>query len=194
MAIRQVLYAQNPILNKVAEPVSEFNEQLKSLTDDMFDTMYHFEGVGLAANQIGVKQRIVVIHIPKEIIIEDQIEEGILDPDKDQAQMDLIQDFKDVLINPEVISESEDLYIYNEGCLSVPKQKTDISRPRYIDVKYQNLSGDVVELKNVYGLLAVCIQHEIDHLNGVLFIDLVSKSKKDLMIRRMKKVLKNDKK
>lgn len=156
MAIRDLLYFPDELLHQVSTPVTEFDESLAELVSDMFETMYHDEGIGLAAPQINIRKRIVVIDIEGDKLTEHQI----------------------VLINPEFISK-EGTDSINEGCLSVPGLRAHIDRAAKVSIKAQNLKGEFFTLY-ASGLLAICIQHEIDHLDGHLFIDYLSPMKRNL--------------
>lgn len=156
MSIRELYYYPDELLHKQSQVVTEFNDELKTLVADMIETMYADEGIGLAAPQIGVLKRIVVINV-----------EG---PNKPQAEL--------VLINPEFIFTEGETGI-EEGCLSVPELRAFIKRFEKVTVRAQDLNGNFFE-KEADGLLAICMQHEIDHLNGKLFIDYLSLMKQNL--------------
>src|SRR5215210_4018499 len=151
MAIRPILEAPDPFLRKISEPVDTFDEELKTLIADMFETMYVAPGIGLAAIQGGVP---------------------ISDPR--------------VFINPEILWHSETEVPYTEGCLSVPEQYAEVMRPDRIRAKWQDVDGKPYE-EEIEGLLAVCLQHEMDHLNGVLFIDHLSRLKRDMVLKKLAK-------
>lgn len=161
MAIRPILHLPDPRLRQVAVPVTEFDDGLQSLIDDMFDTMYHARGVGLAAPQIGVGLRLSVIDVVG---------------DKSQQL---------VLVNPEII-ESEGKEIYQEGCLSVPGIYEKVERARQVKVRALDRNGKPFEMTGD-GLLGECFQHEIDHLNGQLFVDLLSPLKRTIVRRKFDK-------
>ena len=164
MAKKQILIIPDPLLRKVSEPVSSVNTEIKNLMDDMLETMYAAPGIGLAAVQIGVLKRIIVIDLSK-------------DGEKKNPLF---------IVNPEITFKSNELISYEEGCLSIPNQFAEVKRPNKCNIKYLDIEGNKKELK-AEGLLATCIQHEIDHLNGILFIDHLSKLKKDLIIKKTKK-------
>ncbi len=172
MSVLEILKIPNPLLKKKSEPIIDVNPSIRRILDDMADTMYSARGIGLAAPQIGVLKRLVVIDISR--IEED--ENGKLIGEKSTQYF----------INPEIIASSEECSSENEGCLSVPEEWEAITRPDEVTVKYLDRSGREQTL-HCTGLLARCIQHEIDHLNGVVFIDRVSKIKKDIIIRRAKR-------
>jgi peptide deformylase len=166
MAIRPIIALPDPRLRLVSQPVAA-GEDLRTLVDDMFETMYDAPGIGLAAVQIGVLKRVVTIDIAK----------------KDEPRQ------PQVFINPEIVSRSDALSTYEEGCLSIPEIHEDVDRPAQIRVRYTDLQGKTHEI-DADGLLATCLQHEIDHLNGVLFIDHISKLKRDRIIKKFTKAAK----
>ena len=164
MTIKNILIEPDSILRKKCEAVGSVNSEVQKLMDDMLETMYSAPGIGLAAIQVGILKRIVVIDISKEKEKKNPL----------------------FLINPEIISKSENSSVYEEGCLSLPGQFAEIERPAECHVSYVDYDGKNQELK-ASGLLATCVQHEIDHLNGVLFIDYLSKLKKDMIIKKLVK-------
>ena len=161
---RKILIEPDPILRKKCEPLEMVDDNVINLMKDMLQTMYDAPGIGLAAVQIGVLKRLVVIDISKEEKKRDPL----------------------FLINPEILSKSENTSVYEEGCLSLPGQFAEIERPAKCLLKYVDLNGKEKKLK-ADGLLSTCIQHEVDHLNGVLFIDYLSKLKKDMIIKKLVK-------
>jgi peptide deformylase len=163
MAQRPLRYLGDPVLREKAEPVTELSDELRRLVEDMFDTMYAEEGVGLAAPQVGVRQRVIVVD-PRE-------------PD--------IMPF--VLINPEIVEVSEDVERGEEGCLSIPGLKDIVERPAAVRVEGLNLDGGRVSME-ADGLLARILQHEVDHLDGILFVDRVSSIKRKLLLSKWQKV------
>ncbi len=169
MTILTIHTAPDPVLKRVAEPVSKVDDALRKQMDDMLETMYHDKGIGLAAPQVGISNRVVVMDV-------DQTDEG----EKGKALF---------MVNPEIIWESEELRIYNEGCLSVPEMYAEVERPDSVRLKYLDYDGAEQELE-AEGLLSTCIQHEIDHLNGVLFVDHLSSLKRNMIMRKLKKHLK----
>jgi peptide deformylase len=163
MAVLPLVIAPDPRLEVCSEPVAEVNDEIRKLMDDMLETMHHEEGIGLAAVQVGVHKRILVMEIDEETYY---------------------------IVNPEIIEASDEKNIYEEGCLSFPGARAPVTRPKQVKVKYLDYHGkeQVLECDE---LLATCIQHEIDHLNGVVFIDHVSKLKHDMVMRKVKKIKKN---
>jgi peptide deformylase len=167
MAVRDILKLPDKRLRLVSEPVKKVDGALKTLVADMFATMYDAPGIGLAAIQVGVPRRVVTL---------------------DLAKKDDPQDPR-VFINPEILATSEETATYEEGCLSIPEFYENVTRPAQVRVKYLDLDGKPQELE-ANGLLATCLQHEIDHLNGVLFIDHISKLKRDRVIKKFTKAAK----
>lgn len=167
MAIRPVVYHPDPRLRLKTQPVVDFNHQLHTLIDDMFETMYHTNGVGLAAPQIGVSLRLSVIDVIG-----------------DKAQ-------QLVLVNPEII-HSEGSAVYNEGCLSVPGAYDKVTRAERVTIRAQDKFGTPYEM-TADGLLGECFQHEIDHLNGKLFIDLLSPIKRTIALQKLNKFKRDQK-
>ncbi|MDA9619940.1 peptide deformylase [Alphaproteobacteria bacterium] len=164
MAILPIVRVPDPLLKKISKPVNKVDDKLRSFMDDMLETMYDAPGIGLAAVQVGKLLRILVIDISR----------GEEDPNPN------------FYINPEITWTSKDINIYNEGCLSVPEQYADIERPAECKVKFLDYSGDLQEI-HATNLLATCIQHEMDHLNGIVFIDYLSKLKRGMYVRKVKK-------
>ena len=164
MAIKTILTEPNKILRQISNPVDHVGEEEQKLMDDMFETMYAAPGIGLAAIQIGIPKRIIVMDISRK------------------------KENKNPLhfVNPEIIWKADEDIIYEEGCLSVPNQFAEINRPKECHVKYLDYFGQPQLLK-AQGLLATCIQHEIDHLEGILFIDYLSKLKKTMIIKKLSK-------
>ena len=162
--LRKILTEPDPILRKKCEPLEKVDSDTKKLMDDMLETMYAAPGIGLAAIQVGILKRLIVIDISK-----------------DEEKISPI-----FLINPSIVHQSKNTSVYEEGCLSLPGQFAEIERPAECTVRFINYDGKEKELKTD-GLLATCVQHEIDHLNGVLFIDYLSKLKKDMIIKKLVK-------
>ena len=169
MAIRPLVLLPDPRLRLVSEPVAEVTDEVRALAEDMLDTMYDAPGVGLAAVQIGVPKRIVTI-----------------DTSKSETERKPL-----VLINPEVVWASEEKRVYEEGCLSIPEYYEEVERPDRVRVRYRDLDGNMVE-QEADGLFATCVQHEIDHLNGVLFIDHLSRLKRERVVKKFTKAAKRE--
>lgn len=188
MSLLELLIHPDRRLRTTAAPVTQFDAQLETLTQDMFETMYERRGIGLAATQVNVHQRVVVMDIPEERAEDEQGEsEQNESPNQSPNQSALSRPM--ILINPEIIESSAELAPYEEGCLSLPGQYAEVMRPAEIRYRYQDLQGNVHE-DTAHGLLAVCIQHEIDHLNGVLFIDHLSALKRERIEKKLAKSLK----
>ncbi|MFS8035680.1 peptide deformylase [Xanthobacter sp. AM11] len=164
MATRPILIIPEPKLRTISAPVEAIDGEIRKLVEDMFDTMYDAPGIGLAAIQIGVEKRVVTIDVAREGEEKKPI----------------------ALINPEIIAVSEELSVYSEGCLSIPEYYEEVERPARVAVRFQDVEGKVREVE-AEGLFATCVQHEIDHLNGVLFIDHISKLKRDRVIKKFTK-------
>ena len=164
--IRPILIHPDPRLKKVCTPVADISDELRKLADDMLETMYDAPGIGLAAPQIGVLDRIIVMDCVKE--------EG-------EAPRPM------VMVNPEVIGESDDTNVYEEGCLSIPEQYAEVTRPAEVSVRWIDLKGNEQQ-EDFAGLWATCVQHEIDHLNGKLFIDYLKPLKRQMITRKMQKL------
>lgn len=167
MAIREIITAPDPRLKQVSKPVERVDDDLRALMDDMLETMYAAPGIGLAAIQIGV---------PKQVIVMDLAREG--EPPAPRY-----------FVNPEIIATSDDVAVYEEGCLSVPEMYEDVERPASCRVRFLDYQGEIREL-DCEGLLATCIQHEMDHLKGVLFIDHLSRVKRAMMLKKLTKAKK----
>ncbi len=164
MTIKKILTEPNKLLRQISKPVEKVGDEERKLMDDMLDTMYHANGIGLAAIQIGVPKRIIV-----------------LDLRKNEEQKNPMY-----FVNPIILKKNEKKATYEEGCLSVPDQFAEIDRPNKCEVEYLDYNGDKKNLK-ADGLLATCIQHEMDHLEGILFIDYLSKLKKSMIIKKLSK-------
>src|SRR5215218_5099518 len=169
MSIRPLVILPDSKLRLVSEPIKDITDEIRRLADDMLDTMYDAPGVGLAAIQIGVPLRVVTMDVSKS--------------ETERVPM--------VLINPEIVWSSEEKRVYEEGCLSIPEYYEEVERPDRVRFRYMNLQGETVE-QDADGLLATCVQHEIDHLNGVLFIDYLSKLKRDRVTIKFKKAAKRE--
>lgn len=172
MAIRRIYETPDPVLRQISKPVDKFDSELKTLVADMFETMYDAPGIGLAAVQVGVPIRLLVIDLQEPEDPEDPESKVVRDPK--------------VFINPEVLWHSDTEVPYTEGCLSVPEQYAEVLRPDKIRARWQDEKGKVYE-EEIEGLLAVCLQHEMDHLNGVLFIDHLSRLKRDMVLKKLAK-------
>lgn len=171
MAILPIYETPDPVLRQISSPVEEITPELQTLIDDMFVTMYAAPGIGLAAIQVGVPKRLLVIDLQE--------------PESDEEGAEPVKDPR-VFINPEILESSDITVPYNEGCLSVPDQYAEVLRPDRIRARWQERDGTVRE-EWIEGLLAVCLQHEMDHLNGILFIDHLSRLKRDMIMKKLVK-------
>ena len=175
MAIRPIFETPDPVLRQISKPVEVFDGELKTLIADMFETMYHAPGIGLAAVQVGVPIRLLVMDLQEP-------------EDAENPESPIIKDPR-IFINPEILWASETTVPYTEGCLSVPDQYAEVLRPDRIRARWQDPDGKVHE-EEIDGLMAVCLQHEMDHLEGVLFIDHLSKLKRDMVLKKLAKLRK----
>ena len=164
MALRDILVVPDPRLKQVSKPVDAVDNDLRALMDDMLETMYAAPGIGLAAIQIGVPKRVIVMDIARQ------------DEPKEPRYF----------VNPEILWASEETAPYEEGCLSVPEIYDEVERPARVKIRYLDYRGKTVE-EDAEGLFAVCIQHEMDHLDGVLFIDHLSRLKREQAVKKVKK-------
>jgi peptide deformylase len=167
MAVRDIIILPDKRLRLVSDPINAIDREVKALVADLFETMYDAPGIGLAAIQIGVPRRVVTMDLSK----------------KDEAQEPR------VFINPEILWRSDEKATYEEGCLSIPEFYEEVERPAQVRVKFLDLEGREQELE-ASGLLATCLQHEIDHLNGVLFIDYISRLKRERVVKKFAKAAK----
>ena len=172
MAILPILETPDPVLRQISTPVETMTDELRALIEDMFETMYAAPGIGLAAVQVGVPKRLLVIDLQ-----EPEEEEG------EPVRKPL------VFINPEILETSETLQPYLEGCLSVPEHYADVERPDRIRARWLDADGQPHE-EEITGMLAVVLQHEMDHLQGILFIDHLSRLKRDMILRKLAKARK----
>ena len=180
MPIRKILTEPNTILRKKSLRVENVDKDIQQLMDDMQETLYAAPGIGLAAIQVGVAKRVIVMDISRS--------RNDIGRDKDNINKNEDKEPKKPMyfVNPEIVWKSEDKFTYEEGCLSVPNQFAEIDRPKQCHVKYLDYNGQPQKLK-ADGLLSICIQHEIDHLEGILFIDYLSKLKKEMIIKKLSK-------
>jgi peptide deformylase len=169
MALRDIIILPDKRLRLVSKPVETIDDEIRTLVADMFDTMYHAPGIGLAAIQVGVAARVVVMDLSKR-----------------QTEAE-----PKVFINPEITWASEEPSLYEEGCLSIPDIHEDVERPARVKVQYRDLDGGT-HVEDADGLFATCIQHEVDHLNGVLFIDHISRLKRTRIIKKFTKAARRE--
>lgn len=170
MAVLPIVEVPDPRLRLISKPVEQVTDETRAFVRDMIDTMYDANGIGLAAIQVGVDSRILVIDLQDE---KDEDDKPIKAPH--------------AYINPEILSVSEETSSYNEGCLSIPEQYADVARPASCRVRWLDEQGERHE-EELTGLLSTCMQHEIDHLNGVLFIDHISRLKRDMVMKKLAKM------
>lgn len=178
MATLEILEIPDPRLRDVAKPIETVDDSIRTLAADMLETMYAARGIGLAATQLGIEKRILVIDL-QERVTEDEEKEGEGEPIRDPH----------VVINPELLWVSDELSVYNEGCLSIPEQYAEVERPARCRVRWLDEQGAAHE-EELDGLMATCMQHEIDHLNGVLFIDHISRLKRNMIVKKLDKMRK----
>jgi peptide deformylase len=187
MAIREIIEIPDPRLKEVSSPVERFDDALKTLVVDMFETMYDAPGIGLAAIQVGVPLRVLVIDLQPD---DPDAEPEVCTAHGGEAHTHQpVRKEPRVFINPEILEPSVELSIYNEGCLSVPEIYAEVERPAKIRARWQDLDGEFHE-EEMEGLMATCLQHEIDHLEGVLFIDHLSRLKRQMAVKKLEKLRK----
>jgi peptide deformylase len=173
VSLLPIIIVPDPVLKQVAQPIEKITPIIQAQAENMIETMYNAPGIGLAANQVGQLNRIFVMDV---------------DYRKDPASRNPI-----TMINPEIVWKSEEISVMEEGCLSIPQQYAEVERPRTVRVRYVNLQGQFQEMEGS-DLTSHCIQHELDHLNGILFIDYLSRLKRNMLLRKLEKSLKdNDK-
>jgi len=174
MAIRPIIETPHPLLRTISTPVEAIDDDLQTLIDDMFETMYAAPGIGLAAIQVGVPKRVLVIDLQE--------------PESDEEDAPPVKNPL-VFINPQILEGSPEQSVYNEGCLSVPDQYAEVERPAHIRASWMDRQGRIHE-EELDGLLATCLQHEMDHLEGILFIDHLSRLKRDMVLKKLAKARK----
>ena len=168
MTIKPMVLLPDPVLRATSEPIKRVDDELRTLVDDMLETMYDAPGIGLAAIQIGIARRMLVIDCSSD--------------EEDKNPM--------VFINPEIVDSSDERSVYEEGCLSIPDYYAEVERPAEVTANYVDRDGNERQIQ-ANGLVATCLQHEIDHLNGVLFIDHISNLKRDMVVRKFTKLAKS---
>lgn len=167
----EIITAPNPVLKQMAQPIDKVDDATRKQMDRMLETMYEAPGIGLAANQVGLLNRVLVMDLA--------------------CRNEGDQPAPIFMANPQIIHESEEMSVMDEGCLSVPKQYAQVERPAIVNVKYLDYHGKEAQLE-AQGLLSHCVQHEIDHLNGVLFIDYLSSLKRNMIIKKVQKLQKQN--
>jgi peptide deformylase len=164
MAVREILTVPHPVLKQVSQPVEKVDDELRALMDDMLETMYAAPGIGLAAIQIGVPKRVIVMDLARQ--------------DEEPRPR--------YFVNPEILWKSDETQLCEEGCLSIPDVYDEVERPTRVRLRYLDYNGEQVE-EEADGMYAVCIQHEMDHLEGILFIDYLSRLKRDRAVQKVRK-------
>ena len=187
MAIREILEVPDPRLKTVSAPVENFDDELKTLVEDMYETMYDAPGIGLAAIQLAVPLRVLVIDLQEPD--EDAEPEECTEHEGEAHTHQPLKNDPRTFINPEILDPAEELATYSEGCLSVPEIYADVDRPATCRIRYQDLDGKTHE-EDLDGLMATCIQHEMDHLEGILFIDRLSRLKRNMAMKKLEKMRK----
>jgi peptide deformylase len=189
MTLLKIITVPDPVLKTVAQPVARVDDAVRQRLEDMRDTMYDAPGIGLAANQVNVLQRLIVCNV-QDGTWEYSGEEkhGVLRLESQRPEEEKNQPL--LMANPVVVWESEQRSVYEEGCLSIPGQYADVERPASVRVKYLDIENTEQEIL-AEGLLSHCVQHEIDHLNGILFVDYLSSLKRNMMLRKVAKLLKD---
>ena len=171
MALREIIILPDKQLRLVSKPIEKVTPEIRKLADDMFETMYDAPGIGLAAIQVAQPLRLITMDLAKKN------EEGEVNP---QPR---------AFINPEILASSEEMSVYEEGCLSIPEYYEEVERPAKVRIRFTDLDGKLHE-EDAEGIYATCIQHEIDHLNGILFVDYLSKLKRDRVLKKFTKAAK----
>jgi peptide deformylase len=174
MAVLSIIETPDPRLRQISQPVEQVDDALRALMDDMVETMYAAAGIGLAAIQVGIPKRVLVMDLQED------------DGSGERVRKPLY------FVNPEIIGASDELSVFNEGCLSVPEMYADVVRPAAVRARWLDYDG-VAHEEDLNEMMATCLQHEMDHLNGVLFIDHLSKLKRDMLLKRLEKIRKSEK-
>ncbi len=194
MALKQILLIPDVRLRQIAEPVVTIDQRIKTLVKDMFETMYDAPGIGLAAPQVGIMKRLIVLDCAKRED-EDEREANSEDDDGENSDLEAEQNPEPepepdpdpiTMVNPEIIWFSDELSVYEEGCLSIPDYYEDVERPTSCTVRYMDMDGKTIE-RELDGLLSTCVQHEVDHLDGKLFIDYLSRLKRERITKKFQK-------
>jgi peptide deformylase len=179
MAIKPIITLPDPVLRQVSKPVERVDDELQSLLDDMLETMYDAPGIGLAAIQLGIALRIITIDVAARANGDEELEEG--------EEPVAIEPNPIFMINPEILSCSDERSIYEEGCLSIPEYYAEVERPALCKVQYLDRQGEQ-QIIDADAILATCIQHEVDHLEGTLIIDHISNLKRDMVVKKFTKI------
>ncbi|MCP4995588.1 MAG: peptide deformylase, partial [Gammaproteobacteria bacterium] len=195
MTIEPLITIPDPVLREVSKPVERIDDEMRTLLNDMLETMYDAPGIGLAAIQLGIPLRIVTVDVAQRRINDEKMQDDEVEGEGDNGEP--AEDEEEItpelnpifLINPEIVSQSDERSIYEEGCLSIPEFYADVERPAFCRIKYLDRDGKQQTL-DADNILATCIQHEIDHLEGTLFIDHISKLKRDMVVKKFTKIAK----
>ncbi len=195
MTIKPIITIPDPVLREVSKPVERIDDEMRTLLNDMLETMYDAPGIGLAAIQLGIPLRIVTVDVAQRRINDEKMQDDEVEGEGDNGEP--AEDEEEItpelnpifLINPEIVSQSDERSIYEEGCLSIPEFYADVERPAFCRIKYLDRDGKQQTL-DADNILATCIQHEIDHLEGTLFIDHISKLKRDMVVKKFTKIAK----
>lgn len=189
--IYDIILHPDPILKEVSSPIGDITDAIRQQTDWMLNTMYAAKGIGLAANQINIANRIFVMDVDPASWSYRNENDRILEVESGHRESESADSHAIIMINPEIIKESEQKSVCLEGCLSLPQQFADVERPAHVVVSYIDLDGNKQTME-ASGLESHCIQHELDHLNGVLFIDYLSRLKRNTLIRKLEKYKKSE--
>lgn len=180
MALMPLIISPDPLLKKVSKVVEKVDHEIQKLMHDMLETMYQEKGIGLAAVQVGVLKRILVMDVEYEF-----------DHDHDNCGFVHVKNSQPLfMVNPEIKQVSKEISTFNEGCLSFPDARAEVNRPKFVTVSYLDYNGEK-KLLEAKGVLATCVQHEIDHLNGVTFVDHISRLKRDMILKKIRKKYKS---
>ena len=185
-SLYDIIIYPDAILKQVSNPVSSITPDIQRQAQIMMETMYHARGIGLAANQVNIANRIFVMDVDPDCWEYENETDKVLSIRSKHREGATITSNPIVMINPEIVKQSDQLSVYQEGCLSIPQQYADVERPAHVTVEYINLKGEKKSW-DVSGLESHCVQHELDHLNGVLFIDYLSRLKRGSLVRKLEK-------
>ena len=189
--IYDIILHPDPVLKQVAQPISNIDADIELQAKRMLDTMYNTRGIGLAANQVNILNRMFVMDVDPNCWQYSNDTDAVLQIESAHRTIDEMTSNPIVMINPQIIKKSERKSVYLEGCLSLPQQYADVERPAHIMVEYMDIKGNRQTME-ASGLESHCIQHELDHLNGVLFIDYLSRLKRDTLVRKLEKYKKSE--
>lgn len=191
MKTYKIITVPDPVLKQVAAPVETIGDAVRQQAENMLETMYEAPGIGLAANQVGLLNRVIVMDLSRRSKKSDHTDETDKESEVVEVDPRTTTTGPIVMVNPQIVWSSEEISVMEEGCLSIPQQYADVERPAVVRVEYIGLEGQKGELEAA-GLLSHCVQHEIDHLNGVLFIDYLSSLKRNMMLRKLEKLKRHD--